>query len=195
VDLKALMIAATAACCWAQIALADSTDWRLGETGKLGQACYDRGDWACAFDNIIAVYEDEFDNGGTCDFDDQGCGFSVLLLYDLSIKASAGVEPARRRQVSERFLTLMTNVKVSEKRNLFEALQLGTHALQLEACIALDDDTCRAESAAKVVALVDKLSPTSLDEMVKSAVMSGDFPLDLQLTIADARQMTEGSEP
>jgi hypothetical protein len=196
------MLVLTAAFGSVEVALADNTDWPMGEQGEIAQACYDQGDWPCAFDGVMSVYELAVTDGIRCDdgkdeIQDggQGCGFTVVLLYDLAVKASLDVLPERRRVVSERYLQFLVNYGVPSKKHVAKGLLLGVNALRLDACTAMQDDVCAAESATAVVALIDGQSPEELEKLIETAGTFDDYPLDLRDTIATARQLMEGTQP
>jgi hypothetical protein len=202
VILRATIFVLTAVSGSVSIAFADKTDWRLGEQGEIAQACYDQGDWPCAFDGIMTRYEEAIADGLRCDQgrDDvqdggQGCGLTVALLYDLAVKASVDVPPERRREVSERFLHFLTGYGVPDRKRFSEGVQLGANALRLDACIVLNDQDCATETSVTIKALADAQSPADLDGLIEMALTFDDYPLDLRGSIATARQLTEGTQP
>jgi hypothetical protein len=194
VILRAIILAASTA----SVTAADPAS----EQFAAGQACYDRGDWPCAFDNLMPVYEEALDDRLRCDQGrdevqdgGQGCGFTVGLLYDLGVKASVNVLPERRREVSERYLKFLTAYGVSDRKRFADGLLLGANALRLDACIAQNDQACAVETSATILALVDTQPAADLDGLIESALMFDQYPLDLHDSIARARKLTEGNQP
>jgi hypothetical protein len=188
----------------AAAASAETATVSMDELGAVLQTCYENEDWACVFDNAMLGFETEIARGGTCEKigprhaqENMGsdCQFGFLFYYDFAVKAATGVGPERRREVAERFLDVMVGYKVPDDSNVSKGLHLGINALRLDACTELGDDACRMESAARVVALVDAASASSLERMTDIALDLGSFPLDLTQMIAKAQELMEGSQP
>ena len=106
--------------------------------------CYEARDWNCAFDGLATLFETpDYVEGCHADDTPEGCGYEGLMIFVSGIGAAEKSSASDRRVIAERALAVMNSMSDGE----IEAEgEIHFSALRYDACKAVDDKACMAES-------------------------------------------------
>jgi hypothetical protein len=152
-------------------------------------ACFEARDWSCAFDGLVSAYETRGNIEGCLADEHHGCGYEMITIYVSGVGAAEKANASGRRNIAERALAVLSPMSEGEMEAQGE---IAFSALRYDACKAVDDRDCMAESA-DLMRRANANEDFGDDPLGDMAWMLGEFgvqyPLDLALIMKDVAGM------
>jgi hypothetical protein len=151
--------------------------------------CYEAREWTCAFDGLVTAYETRENVEGCLADEHHGCGYEMIAIYVSGVGAAEKANAFGRRNIAERALAVLSPMSEGE----IEAQgEIAFSALRYDACKAVDDRDCMAESA-DLMRRANANEDFGDDPLGDMAWMLGEFgvqyPLDVALIMKDVAGM------
>jgi hypothetical protein len=151
-------------------------------------ACFEAGDWPCAFDGVVEFYQAPGAIENCLANAMHGCDYEMVTVIVSGIGAAKQAGTSDRRMIAERALDLLKPMS----RGLTEG-EIAFSALRYDACKAVDDQACMAESA-DLMRLANASGYGGEDSLTDMAWLLGEFGVQHSLDLALVMKEVAGME-